>query len=195
MNATRDSSIAARVPLNLRADLELIVSRDGEADLSVVIRKALRRYADERLGRTPAGAAGIFEPAQGAARRRDRSTSTAAAIDVAPRTGSQRRKVLNAYGGAGARGLTADEVMALLEAAGARVVVNGIARRVTDLLQAGAIEALEAAPCGHDELDAVEAGARIYATRPTRNGSAATVYVITAKGRAWLEADRQERAA
>lgn len=178
MTPLRDTTVAARVPLDLRTDLEAVVQRDREPDLTAVLRKALRRYADERLGRAPAGAGGLFAPAQGAARRRDRSTSTQAALDVAPRTGSQRRRALEVIAAMGINGATADEVIRALEQTGQRIAVNGVARRVTDLLQAGAIEP---APFIHDD------GTPGVIARRTRNGSHATVYVITAKGTAWLQ--------
>lgn len=204
MTPLRDRTIAARVPLDLREDLETIASRGG-VDLTTVIRGALRGYADASLGRDTDAAAGyraildlaaasipgrgLFGAAQGAARRRDRSTSTQAAIDVAPRTGSQRRRALAIIAAAGDKGATADEVIEVLQAAarGAGVrgpAVNGVARRVTDLLQAGAI-----APVLIEETRSslADGTARQELTRPTRNGSAATVYRITSKGRAWLQ--------
>lgn len=177
MTAQHDVTVAARVPLELRAELEQARDTAGDADLSVTIRRALRAEADRVLGRAPAGAAGLFAPAKGSARRHDRATSTQAALDVAPRTGSQRRRALAIIEGHGQHGATTDEVIAELEQRAAiegksPPAVNGVARRVTDLLQADAITPLT--------LDGAEA------TRPTRHGSQAIVYVATEKGRAWL---------
>lgn len=189
MTGVRDVSIAARVPLELRADLERLAARDGAtdpaADLSRVIRRLLRAGADVELATgkriTPGnGAAGLFAPQPGKARRRDPATSKAAASRVAPRVGSQRREALELVAAAGERGATADEVIAELERRhpDRRIAVNGIARRVADLKEAGAIDTVLIAADGR------------VRSRLTRNGAAAEVYVATPLGRAWLEALR-----
>lgn len=50
MNATRDSTVAARIPHDLRTDLERL-ALNNEVELSVVVRLALREHADRELGR------------------------------------------------------------------------------------------------------------------------------------------------
>jgi hypothetical protein len=175
MTATRDSSIAARIPLDLRADLEALAGTEAGHDLSAVIRRLLREGADQRLGRTPTGAAGLLA-GPGRSRRRDPATAKAAASRVAPRAGTQRRRALEAIIRAGAHGATADEVIASMQSGGRDVAVNGIARRVADLKEAGAISTI-ANPITAD-------GDPI--TRPTRHGAEAEVYVATELGRAWL---------
>lgn len=214
-----DATVAARVPTSLRQDLEAVRDLVGDPDLSVTMRRLLRAGADVELKRggridlerlqadlatTPAG--GLFGPRPGARRKRGRATSEQAAADVAPRSGSQRRRALEVLAHRAAHGATADEVIAELErqavARGVRPpAVNGVARRVTDLLQAGAIE-----PVRFDRVDRVvgpgfdrpvapgELVIPGYAelTRRTRNGAQATVYAITAKGLEWLNADTLE---
>lgn len=207
MTPAKDVTMAARVPLDLREEAEQVVAnvrergtnhlrRDPEFDLSSVIRLAVRRFVDVELHGMPEDLANghLFGPRTGAHRRRDRATSTAAARDVAPRSGSQRRRALEVIVAAGARGMTTDEVINYLEAnreRGSRPpAVNGVARRVTDLYQAGAIEP---AMMTVDDVDAGvnlqidRAGELVPRTRTTRHGSQATVYIATAKGRAWLQ--------
>lgn len=49
MSATRDVTIAARVPLDLRADAERVVELGLQPDLTHVIRIAVRNYVDMAL--------------------------------------------------------------------------------------------------------------------------------------------------
>lgn len=108
----------------------------------------------------------VFEPTPGGARRSDPSTSKRAALDAAPRTGSQRHALLVQYeiAGNGSRfafgGLTAEMACGLIDKPGAW-------RRVSELLDGGFIE-----PTGKVETN--------------RSGSEAEVYRITEKGRAAL---------
>lgn len=197
---TNWSTIAARVPDDLRDDVRGLVGTNGYEDLSQVVRKALRELVHrERTGAPLAG--GLFDPGQGAARRHDRATSKAAALDVAPRVGSQRRRALEVITLARRAGATTDEVILELErqarASGTRPpAVNGVARRVTDLLEAGAIEELRRPPKEDERLREVwtetatgrDPDEPVTVTRKTRHGSQATVWVSTAKGRAWLAA-------
>lgn len=179
--AVRDATVAARVPLDLRADLEAIAerdqARDPDATLTTVMRRLLRRGADHELGRSPNGN-GLFDPAPGQHRPGGPATSRRAAEQVAPRTGSHRHLALT-YIAARDQGATADEVIAYFERQGIHIAGNGPARRVSELVKAGAI-----APA--IETDPETGGARI-AIRPTRHGLHATVYEATALGRAWLK--------
>lgn len=74
----------------------------------------------------------------------------------------------------GNRGLTVDQIVEALEALGKKAPTNGIARRMTDLVQAGA---------ARPALDT--AGEPIR--RATRNGREAPVYVPTPLGRQWRD--------
>lgn len=183
------STIAARVPLDLREGLEALATREGHGDLSTTIRRLLREGLDAELAN---GRGRLFDARQGAARKADRPTAKRAARLVAPRAGSQRRRALEHFAAVaqwwiahpldrrpGRDGLTTDEVIAREQALGRDVAVNGFARRVTDLLEAGAIESV------------VVAGE--YVTRKTRHGSDAQVWRITAKGRRWLAETEVEK--
>lgn len=180
----RDAVVSARVPSDLRADLETLARRRGEADLSLTIRRALREHVERHLNGTTRP--NLLTGGQGAARRNGTHTERAAALKVAGRVGSQRRRALELYASAGNRGLTADEVCELL----APLPVNGVARRVTDLLQGQAVVERIAPPkIGEREAKTPEG----VLTRRTRAGAQATVYVITPHGRRLLEdaADRE----
>lgn len=173
---TDTATISARVPVDLRADLEELARRDGNLELTPIIRAALRQYADARL-RPTAAAGGLFDNGQaGAYRKRGRSTERTAAEWVAPRIGTVRARVLKLYADAGDHGLTADDVIQHLDAVARRLrqkapAVNGTARRVTDLLQAGMIEpALD--EDGHERV------------RLTAHRTPATVWRITPAGEA-----------
>lgn len=186
--AVRDATIAARVPLDLRQDLELLAAR-RDTDLTHVIRWAVRELVDRELHGMPDSLARrLFGPRQGTTRRHDHATSNAAARDVAPRTGSQRRRALAHIVAAGEHGATTDEVIAVLERTASVLsrrppAVNGVARRVTDLLEAGAIEEARCnGTCHHERCD----GSHVL-TRKTRHGSDAIVWVATDKGRSWLQ--------
>jgi hypothetical protein len=178
VTATQDKTIAARVPLDLRADAMTLAERDHGGDLSQVLRRALRAHVDRELGRTPAGNAGLFAPAEGASHTGDPATSRKAARDTAPRTGSDRFRALERILVAGPRGCTADELLEADEADGRKPAGNGPARRVSELKAAGAIEP------AYPTFDS-----RSPLTRKTRNGSDATVYVATVKGAAWHRAE------
>lgn len=184
MTATQDSTVAARIPIDLRADLERLAELkplevvNGKPTMTPHLRRAIREYVDRELGNGPAGGAGLFAPANGAVRRHDGATSKRAASQVAPRTGTQRRLALEAIAAAGKRGMTTDEVVVALDGLAAP---NSTPRRVTDLLESGAIE-----PVPHPVAEHAAAG--IPFTRLTRYGSQATVWVATEKGRAWLKA-------
>lgn len=178
MTATLTVVAGARVPQDLADDVRHIAHHRNLSE-SDVVRIALREYCDRELGRTLPG---LFANTAGAARRSDPATAKRAAQDVQPRTGSQRHRILTLYAHAdsvavqrGRWGMTADEVCAALERQHlpGRVAVNGVAKRVSELYHAGAIAPIP------DQ------------TRPTRNGSDATVYTITTKGQAWLEAAQE----
>lgn len=78
----------------------------------------------------------------------------------------------------GARGATADDVARWFERTRGRAQINGIARRLADLDEAGAIQPL------------VLNGDPV--TRPTRTGRAARVYVATTLGRAWINRTKDQ---
>lgn len=181
----RDASVAARVPTDLREELEAIAAREN-VELSIVVRRALRRYADEEAGRVPRRPS-LLDGGTGARRRNATATEAAAALKTAPRVGTARFRALADFELAGHRGRTADEVCHALEPA----PVNGTARRVTDLLQGGLIRPLEDFPDGVP-IEGGRRGAELV-TRPTRNGALAQVYVITPAGHRALE-DARARA-
>jgi hypothetical protein len=198
-----DSTIAARVTAELRNDLEAHVARlrglgvhypDGrEVDRSFVIRQALRAYLDGEARLEPGREPGLFDSTDrgegrlrweplagpGTARRADPETAKAAARQDPGRKGSQRRRALEAFEAAGAKGLTTDQVVVELTPA----PHNGVARRVTDLLQAGLIEPIPREPAmyGDDTRppDVIESP---WVTRETRTGTPAMVWRITGQG-------------
>lgn len=186
MTTSDDPTMAARVPADLRDEALALVGTPRFPDRSSVLRIALRELVDRENGRANGQpATGLFAPREGTTRRHDRSTSRKAAADTAPRTGTGRRRALEVIVRAGLAGATTDEVVAMLERLhpGQRIAVNGVARRVTDLLEAGAIEEARCnGTCAQRECD----GSHV-ATRPTRHGSAAIVWTATDKGRRWLE--------
>jgi hypothetical protein len=187
-----DAAIERRVILG-----DTVPGKNGPRpfDLSSGIREALHLWLRVQEGKltvlpasTVAAAAALENGTPGTARRRDPATSRKAAADVAPRIGSQRRRVLEQFARAGEEGLTTDELLAILERAHLFMHLftdpddrpsepppaNGVARRVTDLLDRGALE------------PATLAGTSTPVTRPTRRGRAAQVWTITPKGRSWL---------
>lgn len=189
-----DPTIAARVPATLKAKV-LAAARGGNVDASVVIREALDAYLTPGArgpSRSAAIAAGILRGGQGAARRNATATERAAALAVAPRVGSQRFRALTCFAYAGAKGLTADEVVVKL----APAPHNGVARRVTDLLQGGLITertadtAAERAELGAHDDRLVDDHSRdaTPVVRTTRAGAHAQVYIITPAGHRALEA-------
>jgi len=200
MSATRDALVSARVPRDLREDLERIAEAD-HVELSVVTRKALRMYADWRQRPT---APDLYGPGygvpgrlalaggdRGSHHRRAGATEVAAALKIAPKLGTQRRTVLELYEAAGHRGLTADDVVAALP----NIAPNGLPRRVTDLLQGGLIG--ERAVGDPRELAPDEESLDGLVVRLTRHKTPATVYVISRRGRLELEAarDRERKTA
>lgn len=182
---TADPTVAARVPQALRADLERLAAErplgepvHGRPSMTPHLVRALRQYVDRELhGHDNGTAERVFAPAEGASHRGDPATSRQAARDTAPRTGTARRRALGYIVDAGEHGRTADELLRLEEAAGRKPAGNGPARRVSELKAAGAVM---------PKLERDEFGAWTPATRPTRTGSEATVYVATAKGAEWL---------
>lgn len=214
--ALQDSTVAARVPLDLRADLDRLVERlrtagvhypDGrEVDRSFVIRQALRAWCVSSL--TPAGELDVagnatlhnlddadlarLELGRGAARASDPSTAREAAAAMGPpRAGSARYRALEVFEAAHEVGRTADEIVVAL----APAPHNGTARRVTDLLQGGFIE--ERLEVELDRRHAVlgAGGHRLNGRaveRRTRAGAWARVYRITTKGKAALARHRQD---
>lgn len=180
-----DCTVSARVPADLRADLVKVCELRGDEDLSATIRWALRTAADQGL----AGAVADDDPRLFYAQP---GATVAAVKPQAPRSGPVKPPGPGTMG-AGAleviatasAGATVDEIEQHLERReGRRIPTNGLARRVTDLLQAGAITTAIAVR-GDQE-------SRVTATRITRNGRAAQVYVITDLGRAWRDANRQD---
>lgn len=180
MTGTLDPTVAARIPAERRAELLELAHADG-VPASALINRALAEYLERR--RTGAD---LFAPRQGTTRRHDRETSRRAAADTAPRTGTGRRRALEVIVDAGDYGATTDEVLAALEVNASldgerSPAANGVARRVSDLLEVGAIE----------EARIVNGAGTGPLTRATRHGSDAIVWRVTVKGRQWL---REENA-
>lgn len=199
-------SAVEKVPLSARVDPELrdrvleAGGRAGDPDASTTIRRLLELglEAQERAGKA-------LEPAAGAHRKRGRDAQRNAAAATTPRTGTARHAALELIVNAGPAGMTADAVAAALEA---RYPLNTVARRVTDLLQAGLITeatceqaegsdrpyvvagAWGARPCHADEVTFADGGVG----RSTRTGTAATVYAVTTAGLAALALARREPA-
>lgn len=195
MTATRNASIAARVPQDLRDELEARVDElkargatyDGgrPVDLSYVVRHALRyalgRAVFHDLDRPPSVDAGsigdrltpLAELAAPAAHSNGTETERLAARDAWPRAESQARKVLELVDRRSppqpdARdGVTSDEAVA--------EVGYSAQRRLHDLKRGRWVEPLE--------LD----GQRVR--RRTRRGALADVYVLTAAARRELRAE------
>lgn len=182
MGTTQDTTIASRVPLELRRRLEDLVAtgrfvnpRTGAPDLSTVIVTLLERGVDREEGRAE------LERRPGTAHRNGRPTERRAA-ESTPARGTQRFLALDYFAHRGEEGATTDEVVAALEerarVAGERIPApNSTPRRVTDLLEAGAIEAKVYADSESGEEPV---------TRRTRHGRDAQVWTITTKGREWL---------
>lgn len=239
---SKDATIAARVPLDLRADLELVAHEwrragvtypDGRpADLSYVIRLGTRRLADEAIvrrdgeGRDPTRPGEVRPPGELAgdpsasvdalrllpgngntavavdldniatrAHRNDPATAKSSAEAVAPRAGSQRRIVLEAFERAGNRGLTADEADHNLACRATVAAPWSGQRRTSELLKAGLLEPRTDRPQADDEEvgDGLNTGGDTV-TRRTRSGHQATVYRITGDGLLALTRKRREEA-
>lgn len=180
----RDVTIAARVPLALRTDLEAVLVElrrqgrhkvDGsELDLSAVLRIAAGELRDRVLGDVGT----LTESAEGiAARRLGRldgkppthrhgpETERMASNAAWPRANSQRRAVLALLEAAGNDGLTGDELDAELERLGTGGTYDG-RRRLSELKAGGWAEPAR---------DVNRAPIR----RRTRRGQWADVYVVT----------------
>lgn len=194
MTPLRDVTIAARVPLDLRTDLEAVRDRlkstDPAIDLSRVIRRACTEFVDRELARGPgSGPGGLLSPAEanieGGARRlgralgrldtepathvHDPATSKAAARAAWPKAGRRRRKVLDALLAAGNEGRTADELDQELD-----LPNYDAARALNEVKRAGWAEAkreLRDTPGGEVRREPVR--------RRTRRGNMADVYVLT----------------
>jgi len=109
-----------------------------------------------------------YADAEGLVRRDHQATSKAAALDVYPRSGTQRRAVLLRIYREGDVGMTRDEVAAELD-----MSPNTARPRIKELIDAGW----------------VEANGQV---RPTPLGRAAEVLVTTNRARAAILADRQK---
>lgn len=186
MSPLRDVTIAARVPLSLRTDLEAL--RDefagrgelradgGPLDLSVVIRRACAEYVDRNLRNARPG---TLESLAGRPRshRGGPITEQEAAEGAWPRANTQRRRALELVRDAGNEGRTGDELDELLAAG----VYNG-RRRLSELKAAGWVEVRR-----HLTVDGY-----VPIRRKTRAGHAAEVYVLTPAARIRLaEEDKQ----
>ena len=187
--ATRDATVAARVPHDLREDLEKLAKRDG-VELSLVVRRILREGADRELNGEATVLEGLF--AAGRRSRPSSATEVEARLKAAPRAGTGRFKALAEFELAGARGLTADEVVVKL----APAPHNGTAKRVSELAAGGLIRPVRAVvdpmrDAVHDSARPLAAGERAMddglIARVTRADAWATVYVITAAGHRALE--------
>lgn len=181
-------TISARVSARLR-DQVTAATRPNENQSDTVRRLVSLGLDAERQAHEAMAAGGV-------ARNNDPPTARRAAWESTPRAGSQRAIALQHFQNAGAKGLTADDVCALMPQA----AVNGLARRVTDLLQGGLIEPaiyVQGAEHGRTYILAGLWGARgalktegpslddvssSTATRLTRHKSRANIYVITQAG-------------
>lgn len=194
----RDASIAARVPANLRADLEALAKRDS-VELSIVVRRLLREGADRELaGDTERLGLFAVQPQAGRRRRPSSATEVEARLKAAPRAGTGRFKALAEFELAGARGLTADD--AWRKIGGPQ---NSVAKRVSELAAGGHIEPLRlvgatfgpGARASGQAARALAAGERAMddglVARVTTADAWATVYVITAAGHRALEDARR----
>lgn len=193
-------TVAARVPPERKQALYAFADEDG-VPASELLNTALAEYLERRRnGRDVArmeAEENLRRPREGTTRRHDRGTTKRAAEYAAPRTGTGRRRALVIIASR-PNGATTDEVLEALErrAAGRGErppAQNSVARRVTDLLEAGAIEeatevyAPESFSDGRTIARASDLPRRTV-TRPTRHGAAATVWTVTAKGREWVDA-------
>lgn len=107
----------------------------------------------------------IGENSVGGARSSDPSTSKDAAVDVFPRSGSQRRRIFEAIAAAGADGLTSEEVSEITGIPFAR----SSGPRISELKRGGWIET--------------------HGTREGSMGAEQEVLVLTAKGQAAAETE------
>lgn len=183
MNATYGVPMAARVPEDLKAAAVAAVHAGQWEDLSTILRlgagialKLGRREASAALARLENGGT-LLDPGGTSTHRLGHATERVAADRAGRGAGQSRKEVLELAAAAGSHGITADEVVIAL---GHRWAVNGLPRRVTDLVQADALE-----PKTVIEEDPPGVVLRLV-HRLTRTGSPANVYVITELGRAAL---------
>lgn len=161
MTATQVEQVFARIPSDLRAEIDNYRRAEGCCDAEVV-RRALRAFLSG--AEIPRAESLFTRRTRGAARSYGRVTEKRAAQGVTMRRGTACFDVARLLIECGP--LTTDQVCAMLP----ERPVNGTARRVTDLLDAGyAAELL-------DEFNAP-------VTRKTRNGADAIVWQITLRGR------------
>lgn len=163
MTATQTEAIAARIPTDLRAEVDQFKKAQGIGDDSEVVRRALRALLG---GAEIPGAESLFTGPQrpGAARRGGRATEAAAARRITLRRGTACFDVAAQLARRGP--LTTDEICAALP----ERPVNGTARRVTDLLEVGYAEEMLDPRTGEP------------LTRPTRHGASAIVWRLTDRG-------------
>lgn len=74
----------------------------------------------------------VDQPTEGLVSHSHGETAHAAALEVRPRTGTQRHRVLGCIEGAGSRGVTRDAIAAQLE-----MSPNAVRPRVRELIQGG----------------------------------------------------------
>lgn len=170
----KDTTIAARVPADLRRDLEECVGRlavrgvhypDGRPpDLSYVIRVACRLYANRELGRPELELVAL--DAEPRSRSRGPATSRRAARNAWPRARSQRRRALELIAEQGPVGMTGDELDRRLGGYNGR-------RRLSELKAGGWVRV--------KELGKRVEGRMVWTPerRATRLGAKADVYVLT----------------
>lgn len=199
----KDATIAARVPHELRTELEAkrdelraagVHYPDGrEADLSYVIRVGLRSYLDLGVARAgampPADLTAVSRETLGRLDGRPRAhhdgpeTARIAAALAWPAAETARRKVLEAIAKAGVDGRTSDELVVELRMFSAQ-------RRLHDLKRGGWVR-----PKMGLALDTK--GGVVRTAKPvrrlTRHKRPADVYVLTAAAEAAL--DREGRLA
>lgn len=183
----KDATIAARVPVELRRELEAkrdelaaagVHYPDGRpADLSYVIRVGLRHYLDEPPGPLAAERADLGRlDGRPAAHVDDPDTSRQAAYDTWPRANSQRLRALELLQQAGARGMTGDQLDVALGGYNGR-------RRLSELKAGGWVQERRHYKGGPLVPDREQTGPRPYGDpidRKTRSGAWARVYVLTA---------------
>lgn len=176
MSSGRDASVAARVPQDLRDDLETLAEREGLADLSPLIRRYLREGADRDLGRGDAPATGLLASLD--TRPRAHTGGPATERDAArfawPTANNAKRELLEHLRRLGGAGVTSSEAVELVGYSGQR--------RLNDLKHGGWVEVL------HDRD-----GQPVR--RKTPRGAWADVYVLTPAAHRALEAETRSAAA
>lgn len=168
---TQHVTVSAKIRPDQRAQLDAIAKSAGHGQISHLIRAAIEDFLSSENGQESLEGTGT-------ARRLAKEAERMAALKVAPRVGSQRHAALTIFIERGAVGATADEVYRTLQARGFACKENGMARRVTDLLQGGMIRLQDVTSertGDRRELDGT-------ITRATPTGSRATVYVVTGAG-------------